>query len=179
MRWPLDDWPGEGATIVGRVSGADTVAVMAATRELRERLAGVAGVADLIVEPGERPRMRYDVDRNKLGHMGLTAAAVNEVIELATTGVRVGSVTVETPRRRRVDDLLAVRIPNAQGQQVPLGAVVAAREELGPTAIYRQDGRPGRVVSCNVRGRDVADVRADVRAAVRQLAKPGVTIVID
>jgi multidrug efflux pump subunit AcrB len=179
MRWPLDDWPGEGATIVARVSGADTVAVMAATRELQEGLASVVGVADLMVEPGERPRMRYDVDRNKLGHFGLTAAAVNEVIELATTGVRVGSVTVETPRRRKVDDLLAARIPNAQGQQVLLGAVVAAREDLGPATIYREDGRPCRFVSCNVRGRDVADVRADVRTAARQLAKPGVTIAVE
>jgi multidrug efflux pump subunit AcrB len=178
MRWPLDDWPGEGAAIVARVSGETWDAVGAAADRLRERMAMVPGVTDPAAEPGERVRATYQIDRAKAAKLGVTLTAVNETIELATSGVRVGSVVVRLPPPP-ADDLRALRIPNGEGQLVPLGTVVEARQEHGPAAVYREDGRPCRVVACGVGGRDAAAVRADVRGIARQLATAGITIVAE
>ena len=179
LRWPLDDWPGEGAAVVARVSGDEAAAVAAAAGALRERLATLAGVAGPAVEPTDRDRLVYDFDRAKSARLGLTAAAVAEAIELATTGVRIGSAVVVIPGPRDADALRGHALVNGQGQRVPLGTVVAVRQEHGPAAVYREDGRPCRVVACGVRGQDVTVVRAAVRAAARQLATPGVTILVE
>jgi multidrug efflux pump subunit AcrB len=180
-RWPLDDWPGDGATIVARVSGEDAVAVMAAARELREQVGKANGVAAVTAEPHDRPRVRYDIDRAKVATLGMTVDAVNEAIEFATTGLRVGPVIVAAPPAafRGGDDLRTLRLANKDGARVPLGTIVAVRDKLSPAAVYCEDGRPCRVVACDVRGREVAAVRADVRAAARQMATAGVTIVIE
>jgi multidrug efflux pump subunit AcrB len=179
LRWPLDDWPGDGAAVVARVSGDDAAAVAAAATALRDRLATLAGVTDPAVEPADRDRIAYDIDRPKAARLGLTATAVSEAIELATTGVRIGSAVVVIPGLRDAEVLRAQTLVNGQGQRVPLGTVVATRREHGPAALYREDGRPCRIVACGVRGRDVAEVRMAAREAARQLVMPGVTILVE
>ncbi|HEY1378537.1 MAG TPA: efflux RND transporter permease subunit [Gemmataceae bacterium] len=181
LRWPADDWPGEAAGVVVRVTGDKLGDVGIVAKELADQLSWVQGITDRTVEPGERPDVMFDIDRPKAAAFGVPVAAITETLELARGGVRVGSVVVGLPEqfRRGGEEVRNFRLPNGQGQLVPLGGIVAVREALGPAAVYREGGRPCRVVASNVRGRDAAAVKADVRKLARQLARPGVTVSAD
>ena len=54
---------------------------------------------------------------------------------------------------------------------VPLGAVAKFNETLGPNQISRENGKRGIVVTCNVRGRDIASFVAEAQQKIRDGVK--------
>jgi multidrug efflux pump subunit AcrB len=191
LRSPLLSWPGEGMQIVARVSGADAEQVRKMAASLQRWLGKRKGVVDLgqtgFLLP--QPQPYIELDREKIAKLGLALSDINQLLQVA-----LGKVEVPDPGRpgkkavvvlagkigkKATADLLKLQLRNSSGKMVRLGEVATMREVPEPAVVYREDGRPCLVVSCNVEGREVEAVRALVRTLAKELSLAGVSIEVD
>jgi heavy metal efflux system protein len=121
--------------------------------------------------------LRLEVDREALAAQNVTAAAVQEVVELAM-GTRTATELVDGPRRIGV----VTRVPAAQredaealggllvrsehGAIVPVNAVARLVMTTGPEVIAHEDAQRRTLVMANVRGRDLGSFVEEVRGRV-------------
>ncbi|MCI0341826.1 MAG: efflux RND transporter permease subunit [Planctomycetales bacterium] len=177
------------AQVAVKVFGYDLERLRAAAAEVRDRMASVPGVVDLQIEPQvEIPEVRIEVDREECGRLGIEVAAVAEAAETALRGHPVSQAYDQgrtyditlwfAPEAR--GDLSAIRempigLPpgrDGEGGWVPLGRVARVVEASGPNTIYRENVQRRVAVTCNVQGRDLVSVVAEIRAKVDREVLP-------
>ncbi len=159
------------------------------TRRIAERIeriaAQTAGAADVSVEISEGSgELQIVVDREALVANGVTAAEVQEVIELAM-GARVATELVDGARRvgvvSRVPDAMRadgdalgqLLIRSASGAMVPVAAVARLTTTTGPEVIAHEDAQRRTLVMANVRGRDLGSFVEELRGRIaREVAIP-------
>ena len=152
-----------------------------ATR-LRERLAGIRGVADLEIEKQvPAPQLRVRIDHAALARHGLSPSGLLLELQTMLEGARVAQV-IEGSRRfdlvvrlpesaRGQDGLARIRIDTPLGP-VPLSRLASVEEGDGPNQVSRDNGRRRIVISANAQGRALSDVVSDIRAVVEQTRLP-------
>jgi len=138
----------------------------------------VRGAADVRVEQTEGlPLLDIRPNRDAMARVGVTAGDVQDTVA-ATIGGREAGMIFEGDRRfpvvirlaesSRADlqSLAQIPVPTATGSFVPLSSVADIELADGPNQISRENGKRRVVVQANVRGRDVAGVVGDARAAI-------------
>ncbi|MEZ4388401.1 MAG: efflux RND transporter permease subunit [Candidatus Krumholzibacteriia bacterium] len=160
-------------------AGADAVA--AALRTLPD----LKDVRQAMV-PGS-PEIRIQLDRDKLGVLGLDQDQVASTVRAKVGGVvpgrfRDGERHLDIRVRGRADQratLAAVEdlvVAERDGKSITLGAVAALEEARGPAEIHRVGGRRAALVSADLGGRDLGTVSGLIGDRLRQLRLPaGVT----
>ena len=167
---------GVRAQIAIRVVGDDLDVLRAEAARLRERLAGIAGLADLEIEKQVlAPQVRVRVDYAAAARHGLSASQLLLELQALVEGARITQI-VEGSRRfdlvvrlpeaaRSLQGLAQIRIDTPRGA-VPLSRLAAIEEGDGPNQVSRDAGRRRIVISANAQGRALSDVVADIRAVV-------------
>ncbi|MDE2000101.1 MAG: efflux RND transporter permease subunit, partial [Burkholderiales bacterium] len=120
---------------------------------------------------------------------GLNIADVQSIVASAIGGENVGEtveglarypISVRYPRELRdsLDGLRSLPILTDMGQQITLGTVASIEVSDGPPMLKSENARPSGWVYVDVRGRDLASVVADLRAAVIDKVKlqPGMSL---
>jgi Cu/Ag efflux pump CusA len=166
-----------------KVFGDDLIELRRAAQDVRRAMEGVPGVADLAVEQqADIPFLSVKLDRGAVARYGLRAADVAEAVKAAFAGVEVSRVR---ERQRSFDlmvrydrgvlaDLDAVRstrVVTHSGAELPLHALAAIETTRAPNTISRENVQRKIVVMCNVAGRDLRGVVADVRRAIEGSVK--------
>ena len=164
--------------IAVKVFGDDFASMNATAMRIAEVLRKVRGAADVRVEQTEGlPLLDIRPNRAAMARVGVTAGDVQDLVS-ATVGGRQAGVIFEGDRRFPVVIRLAdtsrsdvqalgqLPVPTASGSFVPLASVADIAIGDGPNQISRENGKRRVVVQANVRGRDVAGVVADARAAI-------------
>ncbi|MBK6463462.1 MAG: efflux RND transporter permease subunit [Myxococcales bacterium] len=141
---------------------------------------GVPGAVDVRVEQVAGLRyLRIVPDRRKLARYGLTVEDVNQLTETLSVGHPVGqvlegerrfSMVVKTRHGYDGDPapLRALPLRTVSGQVVPLGDVADIVFVTGPSQVSRESQSRRLTIEFNVRGRDLATVVNDARAAVEK-----------
>jgi CzcA family heavy metal efflux pump len=148
-------------------------------RDLAERteaiMRDVDGVADLSIErQAEVPFVTVRFKRAAIARYGLTVEGVAHEIETAFQGRTVSRVLEDQAEvdlvvrydASAVDTLHAVQethIGTPTGARLPLHVVADVHRDVGPNVISRENVERKIVVSCNVAGRDLQSVVADIR----------------
>ncbi|MBM3954799.1 MAG: efflux RND transporter permease subunit [Planctomycetes bacterium] len=169
---------GVRAQVVVKVFGSDLRELRAAAADIEARMAPIPGVVDLQVEPQvEIPQVRLRVDHREAARHGLAPGDVAELLETAYKG-RLVSQVVEGDRsfglvvwydeesRASPAIINETILETPSGRRVALGQVAEVLDTTGPNTINREHVQRRIVVSCNVAGRDLAGVVADIRAAI-------------
>jgi cobalt-zinc-cadmium resistance protein CzcA len=164
--------------IAVKVFGDDFDEMNAAAARIAGVLRTIKGATDVRVEQTEGlPLLDITPNRDAMARVGVTAADVQDVVA-ATVGGREAGVIYEGDRRFpvviRLDEtaradlntLGQIPVPTADGAFVPLGTVATIAIDTGANQISRENGKRRVVVQANVRGRDVAGVVSDARAAI-------------
>jgi cobalt-zinc-cadmium resistance protein CzcA len=127
------------------------------------------------------PYLRVILKREALARHGINARVVLDAVA-ATGGKEVGQV-FEGPRRfplqvrlpgavrEDLGKLKRVTVPDAEGRHVPLEQLADFTFEDGPAQISRDAIRRRAVVTCNVRGRDLAGFVAQAKREVDEKVK--------
>jgi len=169
---------GTRASVAVKLFGDDLATLRAQAARVEGLMSSVPGVVDLARETQELvPALRVELDRAALARHGLAVADAALALELATSGtvagqVRQGTSTLDLVVRTGAvaelsEELLAAtRVPTPGGALVPLRALASLSEERTPNYVSREDVQRKIAVTCNVAGRDVAGVVADVQAAL-------------
>jgi CzcA family heavy metal efflux pump len=173
---------GVRAQVVVKVFGPDLGELRAAAADIASRIAGIAGVVDLQVEPQvEIPQVRLRVNHREAARHGLAPGDVARLLETAYRG-RVVSQVFDDERsfslvvwydeasRSSPAIINETILDTPSGRRVALGQVAEVVETSGPNTINREHVQRRVVVSCNVAGRDLAGVVGDIRDAIGPVA---------
>jgi CzcA family heavy metal efflux pump len=171
---------GTRANIAVKVVGEDLVTLRRLGERVRDVMTGIEGVADVALEQQtDIPFVRFVLNRQAIARYGLTIQGVAEAIETSFAGTTVGRVfdrgvaydlvvkldPASSADFERIADL-AVHTPT--GETVPIRVVADVRREMGANMILRENVQRRIVVSCNVAGRDLGSVVADIQRAVAE-----------
>ncbi|MDO9223353.1 MAG: efflux RND transporter permease subunit [Caulobacter sp.] len=173
-----------------KVSGADLAELDRIAHDVEAVARRIPGVSSALAERLTGGRyVDVDIDRAAAARFGLNIADVQEIVAGAIGGETIGQtveglarypISVRYPREIRdsLEGLRALPILTPSGQQITLGTVAAVTVADGPPMLKTENGRPSTWVYVDVRGRDLASVVKDLRAAVTRDVKlsPGVSI---
>ncbi|KQT80877.1 CusA/CzcA family heavy metal efflux RND transporter [Methylobacterium sp. Leaf466] len=166
-----------------KVFGESFETMLPAANRVATVLRGVEGAQDVRVEQVTGlPSLEIRADKGEIARLGLTHAAVQDVVGAAIGGREAGLVfegdrrfpiVVRLPDAIR-DDIEALKtlpVPLPPGRDgrvasVPLKQVASFVFSEGPNQISRENGKRRIVVTANVRGRDIGAVVAEAQAKV-------------
>ncbi len=166
--------------IAVKVFGDDFAQMNATAEAIAGVLRRTRGATDVRVEQTEGlPMLDVRPDRTAMSRVGVTAGDVQDTVAAAIGGRKAGMifegdrrfpVIIRLPERARSDltAIAQVPVPTAEGGFVPLSTVAAIEIIDGSNQISRENGKRRVVVQANVRGRDVAGVVGDARAAISE-----------
>jgi len=161
-----------------KVVGQNIAVTQALAARIERIVASTAGAADVSVEISEGSgELQLVIDREALAAHGITAAQVQEEVQLAL-GAQVATELVDGPRRIRVvtrvpEGLRAdgaalgqLLIHSGTGAMVPIAAVASLVATTGPEVIAHEDAQRRTLVMANVRGRDLGSFVEELRGRV-------------
>ncbi len=170
--------------VVVKIHGADLQASERAAEQMKAILAQVPGIKDLsLYQAGALPQLQLEIDRVRLGRRGLTAAQVQDAVEIALggkvatdvwEGERRFSVALRVPDAIRNDPeaLSRIVITDGPGGRVTLADVATVKSAEGRAAIWREDFSRFVALKFNVRGRDLGSVITEAQKRTAGVALP-------
>ncbi|MFQ3650062.1 MAG: CusA/CzcA family heavy metal efflux RND transporter [Gemmataceae bacterium] len=162
--------------------GDDLQLLQSTAEEIAAVVTKVPGAADVAVEQiAGLPYLRIILNRQALARHGIAARTVLDAVA-TIGGKQVGQIfegqrrfplMVRYPERIREDleRLKRITIADMYGHHIPLEQLVEFRFQDGPSQISRDQIRRRVVITCNVRGRDLASFVAAAQKAVDQQVK--------
>ena len=166
---------GVRAQIAVKVFGNDLRELRNASQDVYTAMSQVPGVVDLQLEPQvEVTQVRLQVRREDAARYGLAPGDVADLLETAYKG-RVVSQVLDEDRyfgmvvwydeasRSDPDVIAQTIIDTPSGRRVSLAEVVDVLDTTGPNTLNREHVQRRIVAFCNVQGRDLTSVVADIR----------------
>ncbi|HEX9619872.1 MAG TPA: efflux RND transporter permease subunit [Polyangiaceae bacterium] len=161
---------------------------LGAADELAERVVAIVGNTPGVTfarpdrELGQLERV-IEVNRTRAAELGLGSAEIAETVEHYVAG-RVSThfrergdefdirVQLEESERERLDQLGALPIVTASGEQVPLSSLVTVRERRGPSSISRVDQERTLRINAGTGSRPLGEIAADLEQRLAGLSVP-------
>jgi Cu(I)/Ag(I) efflux system membrane protein CusA/SilA len=173
-----------------KVTGNDLHVIDRIAAEVEQVAKGIPGVTSSLAERLTGGRyVDVQIDRVAAGRYGLNVADVQAVVAGAVGGENVSEtveglarfpINLRYPREWRDSPQRLVQLPISAptGQQITLGTVAHIVITDGPPMLKSENARPSGWVYVDVRGRDLATVANELRAAIGREVKlePGVSI---
>ncbi|WDZ85033.1 efflux RND transporter permease subunit [Micromonospora cathayae] len=167
------------------VQAADPEALARATEEARAAMADLAGVEDVSSSLAERvPRVEVAVNRAAAARVGLTEAAVGQLVAQAYRGSPIGQVTVDGGQRNvvlrfagapptTVDALRALPVGPAK-----LGDIATVEQVEGLQQVTRIDGDRSVTVTGTATGSNLGATTKKLREKLDAIDVPGATLTV-
>jgi CzcA family heavy metal efflux pump len=171
---------GTRANIAVKVFGDDLGTLRRLGERVRSVMAEVPGVADLSLEQQmDVPFVRFVLNRSTIARYGLRPSDVADAIETSFAGATVGRifdrgtafdliVKLDPAAGADFERVADLPVDTPGGAIVPIRMLADVRREQGPNMVLRENVQRRIVISCNVAGRDLGSVVADIQAAVGQ-----------
>ncbi len=166
-----------------KVEGEDLVILRRFATEVKAAIAGVPGVADLMVEQlGLVEQVEIKPRRSAMARFGMNVADVKETIELALEGEEVSRLStgmftfpivlrLREEDRKNLDSLRSLPMESPSGRRLKLGDIADVRTGWTSHGIKRENATRRIVVQHNVQGRALSDVVADVERRIEPIRK--------
>lgn len=172
---------GVQAQIAIKVRGTNLSVMRDAARQVAAAASQVPGVTDLNIETQVLvPQAHVEAKRERLTEVGLSPGDLVEELDVAIGGEVVGQllegerafdifVRLDQPARASLAVLrqLPVRLP--AGGWARLGELARVHEAVGPNRIKRDNMVRRIAISCNVSGRSIGEVVADLRQVLEPI----------
>ncbi|MFH1820072.1 efflux RND transporter permease subunit [Thiobacillus sp.] len=173
-----------------KISGSNLADIDRIAQQVEQVAKTVPGVSSALAERLTGGRyVDVDIDRAAAARYGLNIADVQAVVSGLVGGENIGEtveglarypISLRYPREWRdtVQRLTQLPIVTPMGSQITLGMVARVKVADGPPMLKSENARPSGWVYVDVRGRDLASVVADLRAAVARAVKlePGMSL---
>jgi HME family heavy-metal exporter len=166
---------GVKAQIAIKLYGDNLDVLRKRSNEMRAAIAGVPGIKDLLVEQQiDIPQLQIKLRGDQLAYYGLNSQYINEFVETAMQGKTVSEVLLgqqtfdmvvrlDDPYRDNLERLKRLSLDLPGGGRIPLNAVADVIRAGGPNTINRENVRRRIVVQCNVSGRALGSVVAEIQ----------------
>ena len=160
---------GTKANIAIKLFGDDLNKMFNIGQDIKNKIAGVEGIADLTLEPQiERAQLQIIPRRDVLAKYGITLSEFAEFISTALSGKVVSQVydqgrtydvtlKADDASRESIEAISGLYLDSPNGK-VPLEQVAEVRSAAGPNTISRENVRRKIVISANVSSGDLRGV---------------------
>lgn len=140
----------------------------------------VEGSQDLFIEPVTGiPQIVIEYNRATIAQYNLKITDINKIVNTAFAGQSTGLVfegekrfnlvvRLNNEKRKDLDDVRNLLIPNPQGRNIPLYQLANVSIKDGPNQIQREDAKRRIVVGFNARGRDVQSIVDELQSKVEK-----------
>lgn len=186
----VKDGPNVGAPINLELEGDDYATLARVATQFKERMEKVPGVVDLRDDYVRGlPEVEIVVDKERAALLGLDVQGVGLLIKTAINGTKVGNyregedeydITARMPQdaRSSLQDVLNLRIPDAQGNAIPLTSVARIERKSGLSSIRHVDKRRVVSVTSNLaQGFNTQRVIEEIQAVTAEVELPrGVSV---
>ncbi|SHK25845.1 MULTISPECIES: efflux RND transporter permease subunit [Bacteroidota] len=164
--------------------GENRDTVFATARRLLEDIRKVDGiVAPKLSVEDEKPSLQVNIDRKKLGDLGLTVEGISTALRIAVNGYEDMKYTkdgTEIDMRislREQDKATTSNIENfpfvnAQGQMIYLKQFADVRLATAPSMLERRNKQSAVMLMAKVTGRPTGDIGEDIKAIVAKNPLP-------
>ena len=173
---------GVRAQIAVKIFGADLHELRSLAHDVEAAMSRIPGVVELQIEPQvEIPQLRLRVKRAEAARNGLAPGDVAKLLETAYKG-RVVSTVIDREQfyqlvvwydetsRNDPATIAKTILETPSGRKVPLSQVVEVpANATGPNTLNHEGVQLRIVVSCNVQGRDLGSVVADIQRELRPI----------
>ena len=176
---------GGGGAVEVELRGYDLALADQAARQLEQEMLQVRGVHDVRISRREgRPEQNLIIDREKIADLGLSVRDIARVIQANVGGIRAGVfreggeefpivVRLRPEDRLTAQDLASASVRTADGQVLPVSALVDLERRRGPTGIQRVDGQRVTYVTANLEsGVALGDVIGALQERLRDVPLP-------
>jgi cobalt-zinc-cadmium resistance protein CzcA len=174
-----------------KVSGPDLDILESKAEQIATLLASVRGAADVAaIKVGGQTELNIQLDRVRMGRLGISIVDANSVIQSALADQAVNSfyegerrfdvtLRLQAPYRDAVDDIgnLQVSLPGGNGS-VALSDIAQISVKQGAARISREAGSRNVSVKANLLGRDQGSFVDEAQQLVKQQVKlpPGYSV---
>jgi CzcA family heavy metal efflux pump len=176
---------GTRAQIAIKLFGPDLATLRTKANEIRDAMATVPGIVDLLVEPQVGvPQVQININRPAASAVGLSSGDLAEAVEVAFNGEAVSQVLedqrtydvlvrFDDSARQSIETIGRTLIDTPTGAKVPISQIAEVRSDQGPNTINRENVQRRIIIQANVADRDLGSVINDVRSAInRKVALP-------
>lgn len=161
-------------TLVAEIYGPDYGRQIEIAKEIMNIFEKTEGVVDVdwYVED-EQPKIKFNVDKEKSGRLGVSTAEIIDTVSTAMNGKVVGLVHMEnekedvelfikTPKenRSKITDILSLKVRSQNGNLIPLGELVNIEKSVIDKSIYRKNLKRVVYVTADVSGKEESPVYA-------------------
>lgn len=165
---------GTKANIAIKIFGTDLNKLFSLGNEIKSKIDGIEGVADLNVEQQvERPQLKIVPKRELLAKYGITLPEFTEFVTTMLSGEVVSQVydagksfdltlKVDENYKDQAEKIRNLMI-DANGLKVPFAYIADISSSTGPNTINRENAQRKIVVSANVAGRDLRSVVNEIQ----------------
>lgn len=165
---------GTKANIAIKIFGTDLNKLFSLGNEIKSKIEGIDGVADLNVEQQvERPQLKIVPKRELLAKYGITLPEFTEFVTTMLSGEVVSLVydagksfdltlKVDENYKDQAEKIRNLMI-DANGLKVPFAYIADISSSTGPNTINRENAQRKIVVSANVAGRDLRSVVNEIQ----------------
>ena len=169
---------GVRAELAIKLFGDDLDVLIAEGAEVAQVIQQVPGATDVQVDQvAGTPQLVIRVDRQAVARYGMNVADVQRTIRAAIGGEVAGQVFEGIRRfdiyvrfapeyRRTAEDVGNLLVAGPGRVRVPLSALAAIEEVVGPRQITREDNQRFITIQCNVVGRDIGSFVEEAQAAI-------------
>jgi multidrug efflux pump subunit AcrB len=176
--------PPTGAAVTVQLIGEDFAALGRFSEQAKQAIASVPGLVNLRSDhEAARPELAFQVDRRRAMLLGVNTAIVGNFLKTSVFGREVGTyrqlndeyditVRLALSQRQSIDDLLRLRVPNMEGDAVPLSSLGDFHYTGGYGTIRRTDQKRVITLTGDAEGRLGTDVLADAQQRLAELDLP-------
>lgn len=176
--------PPTGSPVTVRFIGEDLHELERLSEQGRHMIMDVPGLVNLRSDlEATRPEIVFIPDRQQAMLLGVNTAIIGNFLKTAVFGSKVGvyrqfndeyDITVRLPQRQRnrLDDLVRLSVPNAQGQSVPLSVLGKFEYRGGFGTINRINQKRVVTLTADAEGRQANEVLKDVQARLAKIDLP-------
>lgn len=165
--------------------GDDIDTLKKITREASSSIKSIEGIEECYLRYREgRPEFTLSLDRDKCGMSGVTALDASErlrgglfgpvITKFIDKGREIDVRLRLTPGDRdSIDHILAGKIKNVKGENVPLSEIVNVSENESPSRIYRINGRRSLSVTAKLGSISIFESEYKIRKVLNTMSLPG------
>lgn len=171
---------GINASNAVKIYGDDLEELDRIANNVIKQIENVPGIKDVgILRNIGQPEVSVVLDREKMAAYGVKVADAQAVLEMAFGG-KTATQKFEGEKkfdirvrylqeyRKDVQDISNLKVPNLQGNKVPLKEMAVIRKITGPAFIYRDDTKRFIGVKFSVRDRDLGSTIAEAQKNVTE-----------
>jgi len=170
-----EEGPPTGAPVTVEIIGREFGMLEQLSAQAKALIENVPNLVNLSSDlEAAKPELIFRVSRDRAKRLGVNTARIGLFLKTAVLGTKVGSfrqfndeydITIRLPleQRRRIEDLLRLRIPTVTGRGVPLSSLGYFEYASGYGTIYRINEKRAVTLTADVDGRSGPAVLADVQ----------------